>query len=80
MTGELEPLVGCEACHGPGEYYSPAEVMLDRTKAVSAGLRPLNETICQDCHDRQAMPEDHAGRDIPDPGEWGQAVHPPARN
>ena len=74
-TGGVEPGVGCEACHGPGEYYSPAEVMLDRAKASAAGLWPMNETMCRGCHDRDSLPEDHRGIELV-PAEWRTRIHP----
>lgn len=76
--------VHCEACHGPGEYYWPAEVMLDRDKAISAGLRVgaasesnsnSTERMCLACHDSNAMPDGHRASEIPNRPSWAAVVH-----
>jgi len=42
--------VQCEACHGAGEFYWPAEVMMDVVKAREAGLVDPSEAVCRTCH------------------------------
>ena len=49
-TFRLEDGVQCELCHGPGSEYMAAEVMMDREKAMRAGLRMPNEQLCMVCH------------------------------
>jgi hypothetical protein len=44
------PGVQCEACHGAGEFYWPAEVMMDKAKAREAGLVDPAEATCRTCH------------------------------
>lgn len=42
--------VACESCHGPGKKYMSKAVMIDRAKAVEAGLvHPASES-CTLCH------------------------------
>lgn len=43
--------VGCEVCHGPGQYYSPAYVMKDPELARLVGLDDPGEKSCKVCHD-----------------------------
>ncbi|MGH9462771.1 MAG: multiheme c-type cytochrome [Vicinamibacteria bacterium] len=60
------PGVQCEACHGAGGNYWPAEIMIDAGKAREAGLVTPNEATCRRCHgsglpghaDRFEMPQD----------------------
>ena len=42
--------VGCETCHGPGEKYATEEVMKDKQKAISLGLRMPTKEVCLNCH------------------------------
>jgi hypothetical protein len=44
------PGVQCEACHGAGGNYWPAEVMMDPDKVRRAGLVEPSETVCRTCH------------------------------
>lgn len=46
--------VQCEACHGPGEDYSPMRVMRDVDAAVAAGLVVPDESVCTGCHNDQS--------------------------
>jgi hypothetical protein len=46
----IEEGVSCEHCHGPGEKYSNKEVMQDKQKAQSMGLRLLTPQDCLNCH------------------------------
>ncbi|MBN2563738.1 MAG: beta-propeller fold lactonase family protein [Phycisphaerae bacterium] len=46
----LEDGVQCEKCHGPGSEYMSREVMMDRQKAMAAGLMMPNEQMCMTCH------------------------------
>jgi len=42
--------VQCETCHGPGSEYATAEIMMDRDKAMMAGLTMADERMCMQCH------------------------------
>lgn len=42
--------VGCEACHGPGSQYMADAVMVDRERALEAGLELGRAGICVSCH------------------------------
>lgn len=42
--------VQCEACHGPGSDYWPADVMMNREKAMMAGLLMPTVEDCMGCH------------------------------
>lgn len=47
--------VGCEACHGSGAHYAPADVMANRELARALGLVALDTpearaVVCQRCH------------------------------
>ncbi len=44
--------VGCEACHGAGNDYSPEAVMRDKRAAAHAGLRPVTRETCLGCHEK----------------------------
>lgn len=43
--------VGCETCHGPGQFYSPAYVMKDSELSRAVGLDDPGEKSCRVCHD-----------------------------
>lgn len=47
LDGELKN-VGCETCHGPGEYHarSPLEF-------ISTMVRSPKEQLCRSCHDAE---------------------------
>lgn len=68
--------VQCEACHGAGEDYWPAEVMIDPDKAVMAGLVQPTKVVCRRCHDTENVEPDHR-RDLvmPSAAEWEAWVH-----
>lgn len=42
--------IGCESCHGPGQYYHPAYVMKDKELAAAVGLIQPTEANCRRCH------------------------------
>lgn len=46
----LQDGVQCETCHGPGSEYMSREVMMDRDKAMMAGLKMPGEHECMMCH------------------------------
>ena len=70
--------VQCEACHGAGEDYSPPEVMIDRDKAVMAGLVRPSETVCRRCHAAGAPGHAETFR-MPLDSEFRAAVHQRSR-
>jgi len=43
--------VGCESCHGPGQFYSPRYVMKDAELSRAVGLEDPGEKSCRVCHD-----------------------------
>ncbi|MCP4260955.1 MAG: beta-propeller fold lactonase family protein [Planctomycetes bacterium] len=49
-TFYIEDGVQCEKCHGPGSEYMDASVMMDREKAIKAGLVMPTERDCLGCH------------------------------
>ncbi|MHC4394223.1 MAG: multiheme c-type cytochrome [Planctomycetota bacterium] len=46
----IEDGVQCEKCHGPGSEYTNAAIMMNREKAVKAGLIIPVMSNCMDCH------------------------------
>lgn len=42
--------VGCEACHGAGSKYSPAEIMKDESQFIFYGGVKGDEKTCKSCH------------------------------
>jgi YVTN family beta-propeller protein len=46
----FEDGVQCELCHGPGSEYIDVEIMQDKEKAISAGLKYPQERDCLVCH------------------------------
>lgn len=75
----VRPGVQCEACHGAGEDYWPAEVMIDPDKALMAGLVQPTRAVCRRCHDTENVEPDHR-RDMVMPrqdewAEWEAWVH-----
>lgn len=65
--------VECEACHGPGSNYWPAEVMIDPEKASMAGLVRPDESVCRRCHDNDEP--GHGDFEMPSPSEWRSTIH-----
>jgi len=49
-TFHIEDGVQCEKCHGPGSEYAEAEIMMDRQKAMAAGLKIFTQADCLTCH------------------------------
>ena len=49
-TFHIEDGVQCERCHGPGEKYATEQVMRDKQKAISLGLRLPSRDLCMNCH------------------------------
>jgi len=45
--------VGCEACHGAGSRYSPAEIMKDEDLFIKNGGIKGNEETCLKCHSKK---------------------------
>ena len=50
----LEDGVQCELCHGPGSDYIDENIMMDRKKALKAGLILGEERDCLVCHKEKA--------------------------
>ena len=48
------PDVGCETCHGGGQYYSPRYVMKDAELSRAVGMTDPGEKMCLKCHDATA--------------------------
>jgi hypothetical protein len=46
--------IGCEACHGAGQYYSPVYVMRDAELARGVGLVDPGQKSCLVCHTADA--------------------------
>jgi YVTN family beta-propeller protein len=46
----LEDGLQCEACHGAGSEYAPADIMQDRMKAMMHGLKMPKKEDCLMCH------------------------------
>jgi hypothetical protein len=46
--------VGCEACHGAGSKYSPAEIMKDEDLFINNGGVKGSEETCLGCHSKKA--------------------------
>ena len=71
----IEEGVSCEHCHGPGEKYSNKEIMQDKQKAQSMGLRLLTPQDCLNCH-KQKPTHAKLGRPPFDfPTMWKKIVH-----
>jgi hypothetical protein len=50
----IEGGVGCESCHGAGQYYSPGYVMRDSELARAVGLLDPGQKSCLVCHSAEA--------------------------
>ncbi|HWQ37065.1 MAG TPA: multiheme c-type cytochrome [Burkholderiales bacterium] len=46
--------VTCEACHGPGSEYKSMKNMKDPKLAAAAGLLPVTEATCVQCHNKNS--------------------------
>ncbi len=44
--------VGCEACHGKGEFYAKRYVMKDKKLSKMLGLKKVNQKTCDRCHNK----------------------------
>jgi YVTN family beta-propeller protein len=49
---DLTDGVQCEACHGPGNDYSPEAVMLDKAAARAKGMLEVSAKTCVPCHEK----------------------------
>ncbi len=68
------PGVQCEACHGAGGNYWPAEVMLDPEKAREAGLIEPKESVCRSCHG-SGLPNHPSRFSMPEEAKKTEAIH-----
>lgn len=71
---EALPGVQCEACHGPGANYWPAEIMRDPQKARAAGLVPQKKTVCLQCH-ASDLPNHESTFSMPPMDQWPATIH-----
>jgi len=62
--------VGCEACHGAGSEYLHEAIMMDRPAALAAGLKPVTEDTCFECH------ENAHGKPFDVKTAWNHISHP----
>lgn len=46
--------VSCEACHGPGSEYKSMKAMKDHALSVAAGVLPVDEKTCLQCHNKNS--------------------------
>jgi hypothetical protein len=51
LTDQSMAGIGCETCHGGGQYYAPAYVMKDPELARLVGLVDPSEKSCRSCHE-----------------------------
>ncbi len=51
---QVEGGVGCETCHGAGQYYSPSYVMRDPELSRAVGLLDPGQKSCLVCHSAQS--------------------------
>jgi hypothetical protein len=54
---KMDEGVGCEACHGAGSKYSPAEIMKDEALFKRNGGIAGDEKLCLKCHSPKANKE-----------------------
>ncbi|HEY3251572.1 MAG TPA: multiheme c-type cytochrome, partial [Ignavibacteria bacterium] len=54
VTYNVAEGVGCEACHGAGSDYSPAEIMKEEELFIKHGGVVGNEETCLKCHSQNA--------------------------
>jgi len=47
---DIKEGIGCEACHGAGSLYSPAQIMKDEDAFIKAGGVKGDEQTCLKCH------------------------------
>lgn len=52
--GGADTGIGCERCHGAGQYYRRDFVMRDDVLAKALGLREMKPALCQECHTQSA--------------------------
>jgi len=50
VLAQVEGGVGCETCHGAGQYYSPSYVMRDSELSRAVGLLDPGQKSCLVCH------------------------------
>jgi len=50
----VEGGIGCETCHGAGQYYSPGYVMRDSELSRAVGLLDPGQKSCLVCHSAEA--------------------------
>ncbi|RMG00828.1 MAG: hypothetical protein D6741_06155, partial [Planctomycetota bacterium] len=69
--------VQCEKCHGPGSEYIDPEIMMDRERAVAAGLVLGSREYCHNCHAPKGSHEAVLKRPPLDMDKaWKEIAHP----
>ncbi|UCE62222.1 MAG: beta-propeller fold lactonase family protein [Phycisphaerales bacterium] len=73
----VEDGVQCERCHGPGSEYISREIMMDREKAMMAGLKMPTQRECMMCHNVKGSHVAIIGSSVFDPTEGMKRIaHP----
>ena len=54
VTYNIEEGVGCEACHGAGSDYSPADIMKNEELFIKNGGEKGDQKTCLECHSQKA--------------------------
>ncbi len=71
--------VGCESCHGAGQYYRTKQVMCGiltcTIEGASVGLIEPNADVCATCH-TGAVPEGHPAQDFDYESAVQEIAHP----
>jgi hypothetical protein len=57
VTYNIEEGVGCEACHGAGSDYSPAEIMKNEELFIKHGGEKGDAETCLECHSQKKNSE-----------------------
>src|SRR4030095_8738774 len=63
-TFDITEGVGCEACHGAGSKYSPADIMKDNSLFTKNGGIRGDETTCHGCHSPKGNKEQKISEEV----------------